>query len=144
MQSAVRQLLDDKGRDVATVGPEASVVDAVERMNRRGIGSLVVTDGGRVVGMFTERDVLVRIVAAGADPAATPVRQVMTTDVVTIQPETTVKAAMMMMTERRCRHLPVLDHGQLAGLISIGDVTRWNLREQADHIADLEAYVMRG
>jgi CBS domain-containing protein len=113
-------------------------------MNRRGIGSLVVTDGGRVVGMFTERDVLVRIVAAGADPAATPVRQVMTTDVVTIQPETTVKAAMMMMTERRCRHLPVLDHGQLAGLISIGDVTRWNLREQADHIADLEAYVMRG
>lgn len=142
MKDPVSRILEDKGRVVHTVGPEATVEAAVEQMNEARIGSLVVVEKERPVGIFTERDVLVRVVAARRDAAATKVAEVMTRDPLTIRPETTVGDAMVIVTERRCRHLPVVDpRRRLAGLVSIGDLTRWMVRDQERLIEDLENYI---
>jgi CBS domain-containing protein len=119
----IRELLDRKGSHVWTIGPGATVLEAAETMNRHRIGSLVVVEGGRVVGILTERDVLVRVVAGRKDPAATPVAEVMTAEVVCCSPETTTDEARGAMRDRRIRHLPVAGaDGRLLGLISIGDL----------------------
>lgn len=119
----VRELLTRKGSHVLTIGPAASVLQAALLMNEHRVGALVVVEGGRVVGMFTERDVLLRVVAERRDPEATRVSEVMTAAVVCCAPETTVDEARGVMRDRRIRHLPVADaDGQLLGLISIGDL----------------------
>lgn len=141
MDTPVRAILDHKGPSVETTAASTSVADAVRAMNRARIGCLMVVDGDRPVGIFTERDVLTRVVDAGLDPKATPVSEVMTRDLVAIRPETRVRHAMAVMTEKRCRHLPVVDGGRLAGMISIGDVTRWNVRDQRHTIEDLVSYI---
>ena len=102
-----------------------SVADAVAEMNRHRVGSVLVLDGGRLVGIFTERDVLRRVVGATVDPKRTLVADVMTAGVITISPDVTIEDTMVLFTEKRCRHLPVVDNGKLVGTISIGDVTRW-------------------
>ena len=111
-----------------------------ERDARR-IGALLVCDDDRVVGIFTERDVLNRVVDPGKDPGTVRVADVMTGDVVTIGPEVSVEEAMAVVTEKRCRHLPVMTGEQLLGLISIGDLTRWVATRQAHHIQDLVNYI---
>lgn len=141
MDNPVRAILDHKGTAVETTTASTSVAEAVRAMNRARIGCLVVVDGDRPLGIFTERDVLTRVVDGGLDPEATPVAEVMTRDLVAIRPETTVHQAMAVMTERRCRHLPVVDGGRLAGMVSIGDVTRWNVRDQRHTIEDLVSYI---
>ncbi len=141
MQTRLGVLLRRKGPEVHAVSPTATVLDAVEAMNRERVGALVVRDGEALVGMFTERDVLTRVVASGRDPAATPVGTVMTRDLVTVGPEITVEQAMAVITERRCRHLPVVEGGRLVGLLSSGDLTRWVTRNQAWHIEDLVNYI---
>lgn len=121
-----------------------SVFDAVAEMNRHRVGSMLVLESGRLVGIFTERDVLRRIVGEGRDPRATPIRDVMTANLITIGPDATVEQAMAIFTEKRCRHLPVLDQGQLVGSISIGDITRWMgdaHRAEAEH---LKNYITTG
>ncbi len=132
-----------KGHHIETIEPGASVLEAVQRMNARGIGSLIVTNGAGPVGIFTERDVLVRVVAAQADPRTLEVGQVMTTDLVTIDPMTSVAEAMSLITERRCRHLPVVDDGKLIGMVSSGDLTAWLTRDQQQTIYDLTDYITR-
>lgn len=132
-----------KGHHIESVEPDASVFDAVQRMNARGIGSLIVLDDARPVGIFTERDVLVRIVAAQADPRTVTVQQVMTTDLVTIDPMTSLVEAMSLITERRCRHLPVIDDGKLVGMVSSGDLTAWLVRDQQQTIYELTDYITR-
>jgi CBS domain-containing protein len=104
---------------------------------------LLVTARGRPVGIFTERDVLVRVVAAGLDPNRTVVHEVMTQNPVVIRSDMTVNEAMRVITERRCRHLPVIDRGELRGLISIGDLMSWLVRDQQRTIEDLYDYVTR-
>ncbi|HEU4731332.1 MAG TPA: CBS domain-containing protein [Kofleriaceae bacterium] len=143
MKDPVGKLLESKGNDVVTVSPQATVLTAVQRMNERKIGALVVVERDRPVGMFTERDVLVRIVAAGLDPNTTPVNEVMTRNPVVIRPETTVNEAMLVITRRRCRHLPVMDERGLLGMISIGDLTSWVVRHQQRTIEDLYDYMNR-
>jgi CBS domain-containing protein len=119
----VRELLDRKGSHVWTVGPGATVLEAAVAMNEHRVGSLVVVEGGRVAGILTERDVLVRVVADRRDPAATRVAEVMTAEVVCCSPETTLDEARGAMRDRRIRHLPVAGaDGRLLGLISIGDL----------------------
>ncbi|MCE9531842.1 MAG: CBS domain-containing protein [Planctomycetes bacterium] len=119
----VRELLERKGSKVLTVGPAESVLQAAQMMNDHRVGSLVVVEDGRVVGMFTERDVLQRVVAERRDPEAARVNEVMTTAVVCCSPETTVDEVRGVMRDRRIRHLPVIDaDGRLLGLISIGDL----------------------
>jgi CBS domain-containing protein len=144
MNETIERVLADKGDTVEAVAPDTSVLRAVERMNECHIGSLVVCDGERPVGIFTERDVLVRVVARGLDPKRTPVGEVMTRELIAIRPDVTVTEAMLVITERRCRHLPVVDDRGLRGLISIGDLTRWIVRDREQTIEDLYEYLRRG
>jgi CBS domain-containing protein len=143
MHDPIAKLLESKGSAVETVAPEAAVLVAVQLMNERKIGALVVTSRGRPVGIFTERDVLVRVVSAGLDPRTTPVNEVMTRNPVVVRPEVTVNEAMLVITDRRCRHLPVMDEGGLRGLISIGDLMSWVVRHQQRTIDDLHDYMTR-
>lgn len=141
MNEQIAKLLEHKGRTVATTTSTASVALAVEAMNDRRIGSLVVVDGRRVIGIFTERDVLVRVVSRGSHPNITLVRDVMTPDPITVRLDTTVAAAMAIIHERRCRHLPVVEGDWLCGLISAGDLTSWMVRTQQRTIYDLEDFI---
>jgi CBS domain-containing protein len=129
--------LDRKGHTVFSVAPTATVAEAVAEMNIRRIGCVFVIDNGHLAGIFTERDVLRRVVCSGVDPKTTPVSAVMTSGVLTISPTATVDQIMDLFTEKRCRHLPVMDNGKLVGTISIGDVTRWigdAHRAEAEHL----------
>jgi CBS domain-containing protein len=144
LKQLIRTILDDKGSHVESIGPEATVADGVRRMNEHRIGSLLVMEGVRPVGIFTERDVLVRVVAERLDPDATPIRQVMTSPLVAIGPDQTVEDAMVIITKRRCRHLPVMDGSDLLGMVSIGDITRSLISHQKAEIQDLVSYITWG
>ena len=141
MQSNLSAVLKHKGHTVLTVAPDATVINAVRTMNEHGVGSLLVMNGDEVVGIFTERDVLRRVVDSELDPQTTKVAKVMTRELVTVRQKTTVTEAMAVVTEKRCRHLPVIEDGRLLGMVSIGDLTRWVSREQAYHIQDLVNYI---
>ena len=143
MNEAVARLLEQKTERVETVTPQTTIGEAITAMNQRNIGSILVMDGERLVGIFTERDVLTRVVPQGLDPRRTPVGEVMTRNPVTITPTRTVQEAMMIMTDSRKRHLPVLQGGKVVGVVSIGDVTRWLVRDQQRTIEDLTDYVRR-
>ncbi|HEX9216877.1 MAG TPA: CBS domain-containing protein [Gemmatimonadales bacterium] len=126
----VREILAKKGSDVLTIAPGETVLRAAQVMNDRGIGGLVVAEGGRPVGIFTERDILRRVVAQQRDPATTKVAEVMTAPVTACGPDTPVDECAAMMTEKRIRHLPVVGERVLAGVITIGDVLAFQVREQ--------------
>lgn len=133
----ISALLERKGSAVYSVPATVTIADAVHEMNRHRIGSVVVLSGGRPAGIFTERDVLRRVVGAGLDPKVMRVADVMTTDLITISPENTIEETMILFAEKRCRHLPVLSDGYLIGLISIGDISRWMAdahRAEAEHL----------
>src|SRR5689334_13726703 len=126
----VANVLEEKSERVATVVAQTSIGEAIALMNARRIGSVVVMDGERLVGIFTERDVLTRVVPQQLDPRRTPVGEVMSREPITISPSRTVQEAMVIMTNSRHRHLPVVQGGKLIGLVSIGDCTRWVVRDQ--------------
>lgn len=141
MNDPVSAILEHKGSRVETTTRQATVAEAVRAMNDAGIGALVVVDGERPVGIFTERDILTRVVAKALDPGSTEVEAVMTSELVVIHPHTKVGEAMAIVTEKRCRHLPVVDGERLAGMISSGDLTRWIVRDQKHTIDDLVGYI---
>ena len=126
---------------VHSVAPETTVLHAVGKMNDERIGALLVCVSDEMVGIFTERDVLYRIVGEGRDPATTRVVDVMTQEVVAVRSTTTVEEAMAVFSEKRFRHLPVVDNGKLKGLVSSGDLTRRMSRSQEGHIQDLMNYI---
>jgi CBS domain-containing protein len=140
--ATVRDILVKKGSGVLTTGRESTVLEAAILMNEHKVGALVVLEGGRIAGMFTERDVLRRVVGEVRDPAHTRVEEVMTTELVCCRPETTLDEARGAMMNRRIRHLPVInDQDEMVGLISIGDL---NAHERTSHeqtIYLLEEYV---
>ena len=141
MNTRIRDILRRKGEDVYSVGPLATVIDAVNAMNDHHVGSVLVCEGGEPVGVFSERDVLVRVVAAQRDPRQTLVRDVMTTRLYTAAPEDTLLEVMRLMTDRRCRHVPVMENCRLIGLVSIGDLTKasqYNLRQE---VRELSSYI---
>lgn len=139
----VLDILSQKGSHVATIHASATVLEATTIMNDRKIGALVVRDdGGRLAGIFTERDVLRRVVAVERPPSTTLVREVMTTDVVCCTPDTDVDEASRIMRDRRVRHLPVCDdNAGLVGLISIGDLNAYHASTQEAEIHFLHDYV---
>jgi CBS domain-containing protein len=141
MYGHVSDLLIEKGRDVYTIRKGATVHEAVREMNQKGVGALLVVAGGHPVGIFTERDVLRRVVDVDRDPAITLVVEVMTAEPATATPAMRIEEAMNLMTNNRFRHLPVLDDGELAGLVSIGDVMRWVTMHQQDHIDHMTDYI---
>ena len=126
----VQDILARKGSDVISVKPGETVLNAAQLMSERGIGGLVVTEGARLVGIFTERDILRRVVAPRRDAAATKVAEVMTTPVTACGPDTPVDDCAAMMTAKRIRHLPVVSDRGLVGVITIGDVLAFQVREQ--------------
>ena len=137
----VRDILTRKGSDVISISAAESVLKASQLMNDRGIGGVVVTDPTGVVGIFTERDILRRVVAERRDPATTPVGDVMTAPVTTCQPETSLEALGALMTERRIRHLPVLDDSGLCGVVTSGDLLAYQVADQEVTIEHLNRYV---
>lgn len=141
MYGHIADLLADKGRQVYTTRKSVTVYEAVREMNRKRVGALVVMDEQRPVGIFTERDVMRRIVDEDRDPALTRVVEVMTPDPLTITAELSVDDAMALMTQRRFRHLPVMDQGTLIGIVSIGDLMRWVTLHQAEHIDRMAEYI---
>src|SRR5882724_3318569 len=142
MHDCIDQVLEHKGHEVEVTAPDVTVIAAVEHMNARRIGALVVIADGEIVGIFTARDVLVRVVARGMDPNTTRVTDVMTRGPCTVAPNMTVNDALVVITDRRCRHLPVVDDaGALCGLISAGDLSKWIVRDQQRTIEDLHAYI---
>ena len=149
MSDCISSVLDHKGRQVETVSPDTSVLAAVERMNEHRIGALLIVDTYRPgkpyrpIGIFTERDVLTRVIARGLDPRTTSVSDVMTHELIVVTPKTTVGEAMAIVTEHRCRHLPVVDDSGLCGLISAGDLTSWMVHDQERTIHDLHGYIQR-
>jgi CBS domain-containing protein len=140
--ATVRDILTVKGPHVQSIGPDATVLDAALLMNEHKIGSLLVMEGGRLVGIITERDLLQRVVAQRRDPATTPVREVMTAEVVCGRPDTTLDEVRGAMKNRRIRHLPVLDgEDQLLGLVSIGDLNAHLAHDQEVTIHILQEYI---
>lgn len=144
MNTSISSLLESKGRTVCTVPSHVTVADAVAEMNRQRIGSIVVMNDTAIAGIFTERDVLTRVVAGSLDPKTTPVTTVMSSNVLTIEPNTTVQQVMDIFAERRCRHLPVVEGGRLRGLISIGDVSRWVANAHRAEAESLRQYISGG
>lgn len=128
--ATVRDILARKGSDIISVSPGETVQRAAQLMNDRGIGGLVVTDGGRLAGIFTERDILRRVVAQRRDPATTRVTEVMTAPVIACSPDTSLEECAAMMTARHIRHLPVVSEKGLSGVITIGDVLASQVQEQ--------------
>jgi CBS domain-containing protein len=143
MIDTLNAVLSSKGNTVHSVSPTASVLEAVRIMNKERIGSLLVCADNELIGIFSERDVLIRVVDEGRDPGKTTVAEVMTRELVVVRPSMTVEEAMAVVTERRCRHLPVMDESNLLGLVSIGDLTRWVTRNQEIHIQDLVNFITR-
>jgi CBS domain-containing protein len=137
----IAHILKDKGTNVHHASPDVTVLSAVELMAARQIGALMVCQEGHPLGMFTERDLMTRVILAGRDPGTTRLEEVMSKDVIFIEPSTPAEEAMAVMTERRCRHLPVVSEGRVVGLISIGDLVRWASRNQEFHIRQLEDYI---
>lgn len=131
--------------DVVAAAPDDTVLAAAQLMTQRGIGGLVVKDGDALAGIFTERDILRRIVGGQRDPATTRVREVMTAPVLTVRADTNVSECRMLFTERRIRHLPVLDHdGSVCGVVTSGDVLAFEADEARSAVEHLESYVYNG
>jgi IMP dehydrogenase len=137
----VRDILARKGGALHTIDAGATVLEAARAMNAHGIGGLVVREGGAPAGIFTERDILRRVVGEERDPATTVVRDVMTSPVLTCTPETSLEECAALMTARRLRHLPVVGADGLAGMVTIGDVMAFQVFEQQTTIEDLNRYI---
>lgn len=137
----VRHLLDAKGRNVLSISPDASVLDAIRVMAEKGIGALVVIDEGALAGIVTERDYARKVILKGRAAGTTPVRDIMTTDVITTTGSQSVEYCMNIVTNERIRHLPVVEDGKLVGIISIGDLVKAVIADQQEAIEHLQQYI---
>jgi CBS domain-containing protein len=137
----VKQLLDQKGHEVLSIGPDDSVFDAIKKMADNNVGSLVVTEGEKLVGKITERHYARNVFLKGKSSPETTVREIMSTRVVCARPEQSVEECMAVMTDKAVRHLPVLDKKQLIGIISIGDLVKSIISDQKFVIEQLEHYI---
>lgn len=144
MNTPLSALLERKGPALHTVASSLTIAETVAEMNRHRIGCILVVEGEKLVGIFTERDVLRRVVGEGVDPKTKRVADVMSANVMTVSPEATVEETMVMFAERRCRHLPVLSGGKLCGLISIGDISRWMADAHRNEAEHLKSYIAGG
>lgn len=143
--TVVGDILRRKGNEVLAVSPDATILEATRAMNDRRVGSVVVSQGGHVRGMLTERDLLTRVIGEERDPRTTLVRDVMTREVVFCTEQTTIDELRLAMRERRIRHVPVKDRtGALCGLISIGDLNAHRSEELVATVETLELYISRG
>ena len=141
MEITVEEILRQKGTEVLTTDPNSTVFDSIARMVDHNVGSILVTNDGEIEGIFTERDYLRRIVLEGRTSKTTRVEEVMTTDVVWVDPNYTADECMALMTEHKCRHLPVLSDNALTGIISIGDCVKQVSRTARSRVEELQKYI---
>ncbi len=137
----VKQLLDAKGRAVWSTAPAASVFEALQQMAEHNVGALVVMNGKALAGIFSERDYARKVVLMGKSSRELKVSDIMSTHVITVTPGQSIEECMQLMTDRRIRHLPVLDEGAVVGLVSIGDIVRSIIEDQRSTIHNLEDYI---
>jgi len=138
---SVRHLLEAKAPEVHSIGPDAPVIDAIRLMAEKQIGALVVIDAGRLAGMVSERDYARKIVLQGRSSSNTPVREIMTSDVLSVGLDDTADHCMQMVTHRRIRHLPVVVDGEVVGLVSIGDLVKAVIEDQQLELDQLQRYI---
>lgn len=141
METSVDQILALKGSTVHRIAPYGTVREAVLLMNHHNIGSLLVIDGAFLMGIFTERDVLTRVIGEGRDPVTTKVEDVMTRSLVTLPRTCTLRQALGIVDSKRCRHLPVVEGNRVLGLVSIGDLTRGTIRYLESDVVELSRYI---
>ena len=137
----VSQLLEGKIRTLCTITPDTRVIEALKQMAEKDIGALLVVDNGRLAGILSERDYARKVILQGKSSHDTLVREIMTERVVCVQPRNTVDECMALMTDKRIRHLPVIDNEQLVGVLSIGDLVKETISEQQFMIKQLESYI---
>ena len=139
----VAQMLERKPSGVISINPDATVLDALNLLAENGVGAVLVMDGTRLVGIFSERDYARRVALKGKSASDTPVSEVMTREVVFVTPNLTNEECMALMTEKRIRHLPVMDNDRVQGVLSIGDLVKDMISEQQFIISQLERYIHR-
>ena len=139
--SIIRDVLARKGESVHTVGQETSVLDAIRQMSEANIGAVVIQDGAAPSGIFTERDYLRKIALQGRSSGSTAVGEVMSSPLITVPPDESTRAAMQTMTDRRCRHLVVMDGDRMAGIVSLGDLVKHLLTEAEAEVEQLSGYI---
>lgn len=139
--STILEVLERKGNKVLTIDPGASVLDAIDNMSKANIGALVITRDDRPVGIFTERDYLRKIALEGRSSRATRVEEVMSSPLITVSPTESTRIAMQTMTERRCRHLPVVEGNSMVGIVSLGDLVKYMLSEKEAEVEQLSSYI---
>ena len=139
----VRNILQAKGNVVFSVEPTVTVYRAIELMSQKNIGGLIITDplGQKLLGIFTERDYARRLILKGKSSKDTQIGEIMTENPITVTPDNSIEDCMKIMSDKKIRHLPVIEEGKLAGMISIGDVVRFVIEEQRSIIEDLEQYI---
>jgi len=141
IQGTVRDILQSKGGKVWTTGPQCTVYEAIGLMGEHNIGALVVTEGEEVVGVITERDYSRKVVLQGRTSRDTLVNDILNRPAITVDPGDSIETCMKIMTSRRIRHLPVVENGALAGLVSMGDLVNWVIQTQRHTILQLQGYI---
>lgn len=137
----VSEILDEKGADVLQIEADASVFEAVKEMVEANVGSLLVSEGGEITGIVTERDYLRRVALEGRTDKETAVGEIMSSPLIVVTAQTTIDECMAVMTDRRIRHLPVVDGGEVVGVVSIGDVVKFKSKKQSFEIQYLNDYI---
>jgi len=141
LTSTISAILKNKSGEVWSTTPDTSVYEAIEMMAQRGLGALPVMEQGQLRGILSERDYARKIILMGRSSKETPVSDIMTANPITVTPQQTVVECMRIVTDKRIRHLPVVENGRLTGMISIGDLVNWVISEQEQTIRHLEAYI---
>ncbi len=140
----VRQLLGTKSPEIHAVAPQSAVIDAIRLMAEKGIGAVLVMDGARLAGILSERDYARKIVLRDRSSRDTPVAAIMTAELVTVTPTDTVEDCLQLVTDRRIRHLPVVEDGAVLGVISIGDLVKSVIEQQRQELGQLQQYIVGG
>jgi CBS domain-containing protein len=143
-KASVRALLNSKGWTVHTIGPDASVFEAITRMAECGIGALIVLDEGKLIGIISERDYTRKVMLKGRRSQDTKVREILAEVTAHATLDDTVSDCMVSLTESRARYLPVIDEGAVVGIVSLGDLIKWTVVEQKETISHLQSYIVGG
>ncbi len=141
MDTKIKTLLDKKGHDVFSIQSDQSVYEAIAEMDARNVGGLIVKNGDEVVGIVTERDYTRKVILKDRASKEIEVQAIMSRNLVSVVPDQTVQQALILITSKKCRHLPVFKDGKLDGIRSIGDLVKWIIRDQEFEIATLEDYI---
>ena len=141
LHDSVERILRQKGSEVYSISPDATVYEALETLEERNVGALLVMAGDNLVGLLSERDYVRKVMLKGHSSKDLKVEDIMSSPVVTVSPKATVDECMRCMTNKRCRHLPVVDEGKVVGVVSIGDLVNWIMTVQDVTIHQLEDYI---